>query len=202
MALLSVKTRQKYLKELGYYTGEIDGKVGRLTKKAYADLQNDYFTRKSDRDGYYGTDTDRLLRSAYNCRDLKHFKLTEFKCGCKTKYCTGYPVELNRNLVLNLDDMRKHYGKSINVKSGLRCSKHNSKVGGSINSYHKKGKACDFQMSGKSSTLNGRKELVKYWSDNYKTARYSYCNGYGIKNGKVSYPKSNTMGWSTHVDVK
>lgn len=200
--LLTIKTRQKYLKELGFYSGSVDGSVGPLTKKAYKDLQNKYFTRNKDKDGYYGPNTDILLRSAYNCRGLKYFKLTEFKCGCKGSYCTGYPKTLNRDLVLNLDNLRGKYGKSITVTSGLRCSKYNSKVGGSTNSRHKTGKASDVYMSGKSNTFSGRKELVNYWINNYLTARYSYCNGYGRTKTRTSYPKSSTMGNATHFDVK
>ena len=41
--MLSVKQRQTKLKDLGYYKGKIDGKVGTLTKKAYKNLQKDYF---------------------------------------------------------------------------------------------------------------------------------------------------------------
>ena len=107
--LLTKKKRQEYLKALGYYNGAIDGIEGPKTKKAYKDLQKDFFTRKKDIDGKYGKNTDILLRSAYNCKDLKYFKLEEFKCQCKGKYCTGYPVELNKNLVENIDNLREHY---------------------------------------------------------------------------------------------
>lgn len=201
--LLSVKKRQEYLKTLGYYKGAIDGKVGPQTKKAYKDLQEDFFTRKKDIDGKYGKNTDILLRSAYNCRDLKYFKLDEFKCGCGTKYCTGYPVELKRDLLLYLDDLRSDYGKSISITSGMRCSKWNSKKGGSSGSRHKSGKAVDIYMyGGQSETHKGRKELVDYWITNYKNARYAYCNGYGRTKSSRSYPTSNTMGNATHIDIK
>lgn len=202
MAKLNLKTRQKYLKELGFYKGQVDGKEGPLTKQAYKNLQNAYFTRKKDLDGKYGPDTDTLLRCAYNCRNLEHFDLEEFRCGCKGKYCTGYPVVIKRALVLNLDDTRTYHKRPINITSGLRCKKHNKKVGGSTGSYHTKGGGADFYMSGKSSSFSGRKELVKYWSETFENARYSYCNGYGIKNGKVSYPTSKTMGSAVHVDIK
>lgn len=199
--LLSIKKRQTYLKELGYYKGEIDGKAGKLTKKAYADLQNDYFTRKKDRDGLYGKNTDILLRSVYNCRDLKYFKVTEFKCQCKG-LCTGYPAEVNRDLVINLDAMRKHYEKSTKIISGLRCSKHNKNVGGSNGSRHKTGKAVDIYIAGTSSGIAGRKGIVDYWITTYKTSRYAYCNGYARTKTKTTYPKVSSMGSSTHVDVK
>lgn len=200
--LLSVKKRQEYLKELNYYKGAIDGKEGKLTKQAYKDLQEDYFTRKSDIDGKYGKNTDILLRSAYNCKNLKYFKLEEFKCECKGKYCTGYPVELSRDLVVNLDDMRKHYGKSTNITSGLRCSKHNKAVGGSSGSRHTKGKACDIFINSVSSSKTGRKGIVDYWIATYPSSRYAYCNGYARTKTNTTYPTSSTMGNATHIDIK
>lgn len=200
--LLSVKTRQTYLKELGFYKGNIDGIVGNQTKQAYKDLQNKYFTRAKDKDGIYGTNTDILLRSAYNCKDLKHFKLTEFKCGCGTKYCTGYPVELQKDLVTYLDSMRSHFGKATTITSGLRCATHNKKVGGTSGSRHAKGKAADIYMASISTTKDGRKSIVNYWIDNYTNVRYAYCNGYARTKTSTTYPSSSTMGNATHIDIK
>lgn len=200
--LLTKKKRQEYLKALGYYKGKIDGKEGKQTKQAYKDLQEDYFTRKKDTDGKYGKNTDILLRSAYNCKDLKHFKLEEFKCQCGGKYCTGYPAELNKDLVSYLDNMRTHYTKSCKVISGLRCKKHNKASSGSTNSRHMKGKAADIQITTISNTLKGRKGIVDYWIKTYKNARYSYCDGYARTKTKTTYPKVSTMGKSTHCDVK
>lgn len=200
--LLSVKKRQEYLKELGYYTGSIDGKVGPKTKKAYKDLQNDYFTRKKDKDGLYGNNTDILLRSAYNCKDLQYFKLEEFKCQCKGKYCTGYPVELSKALVENIDSLREHYGKPCTIVSGERCSKHNKAVGGASGSRHTKGKAADIFINVKSSTKEGRKDIVNYWINTYSTSRYAYCNGYARTKTKTTYPTVSTMGTSCHIDTK
>ena len=37
--MISIKTRQQYLKNLGFYKGKIDGKEGPLTKKAYKRLK-------------------------------------------------------------------------------------------------------------------------------------------------------------------
>ena len=200
MALLSVKTRQKYLKELGYYTGEIDGKVGPLTKKAYRSLQNEYFERKKDRDGYYGPDTDTLLRNAYNFRDIEYFDLKKCKCKCKG-LCTGYPVVIDRKFIVNVDDMRRHFGIPFNQTSVLRCKAHNKKVGGSSGSRHTKGKAMDFYCK-KSATLAGRKELSNYWIKTYDNARYTYSDGYYANKSKSGYINKDSMGTSVHVDVK
>lgn len=189
--LLSKKTRQKYLKELGYYKGKIDGKIGSLTKDAYKALQKDYFTRKSDIDGFYGKDTDILLRSAYNVHKYtKNFRLEEFRCKCDGK-CTGYPVVLNAQLLKNLQALRDKYG-SINITSGLRCKKHNSSLtGSSKTSRHLSGKAADFKCA-TSKTLAGRKSIMSYWKK-LKGSRYTYCNISG------SHPN---MGTAVHCDVK
>ena len=48
--MLRVKTRQKYMKELGFYKGDVDGKEGPLTKDGYLAMQKAYFKRKSDQD--------------------------------------------------------------------------------------------------------------------------------------------------------
>ena len=188
--LLTVKTRQKYLKHLGFYGGEIDGKVGPKTKLAYRALQERYFTRKEDIDGVYGKNTDILLRNAYNisvyCKD---FKLEEFRCKCKDK-CTGYPHVINTQLLINLQALRDKYG-AVNVTSGLRCKAHNKAVGGASGSRHVSGKAADIKCAVSGSEA-GRKGIMSFWM-NLSGARYTYCNIGG------SYPN---MGTATHVDVK
>ena len=200
--LLTKKKRQTYLKELGYYKGKIDGKIGPKTKAAYLQLQKDYFTRDEDIDGKYGKNTDILLRSVYNCKDAKYFKLEEFKCKCKGKYCTGYPAELSKDLITYLDATRKHYGKATTIISGLRCKKHNdAQEGSSKTSRHLKGKAADIQISTISNTLKGRKGIVDHWIETYPNANYSYCTGYGRKKKKTTYP-THKMGKSVHCDVK
>lgn len=189
--LLSVKKRQEYLKALGFYIGEIDGIVGAKTKKAYEDLQSAYFTRAKDKDGVYGKNTDILLRNLYNVKKYcPNFKLEEFKCGCKGKYCTGYPTVLNIQLLKNLQALRNKFGATT-ITSGLRCSKHNSAVGGTSGSRHKSGKAVDIKNA-VSATVQGRKQIMSFWKTLPKW-RYTYCNING------DYPN---MGTSVHVDVK
>ena len=201
--LLNVKTRQEYLKELGYYKGEIDGSEGPLTRKAYKDIQSDYFTRDKDKDGIYGKNTDILLRSAYNFINIKNFKLTEFRCGCNSKYCTGYPAVVDRNLVRYMQMMRTNRNKSITITSGLRCTTHNKKVGGVSGSGHTKGKAVDIYMTGVSNTHKGRVGLVDQWVTSYKDTKYAYCNGYMRYNGGKGFVyNSKTMGNACHLNVK
>lgn len=205
MALLDIKTRQQYLKDLGYYVGndtEIDGHWGPNSRKAALSLQKAYFTRKVDQDGNYGPNTDTLLRTIHNFIGIKNFKPTEFKCKCGGKYCTGYPAVINRDLVLNLQKLRDKYGKSITVTSGLRCTVYNQRVGGSKTSDHLKGKAADIYINNKSNSHSGRVEIVKYW-DTLSNAKYAYCNNYMKYVGKKpTIYRSSTMGNATHVNVK
>ena len=189
--LLSIKKRQEYLKALGFYKGNVDGIVGAKTKKAYKDLQITYFTREKDIDGKYGKNTDTLLRNAYNVKIYcPNFKLEEFKCGCGGKHCTGYPAVLDTQLLKNVQSVRDVCGATT-ITSGLRCSKHNSAVGGASGSRHKSGKAVDFKNN-MSSTVAGRKRIMEFWKTLPKW-RYTYCDIKGSNRG---------MGKSVHGDVK
>lgn len=69
--------------------------------------------------------------------ELKHFRLDEFACRCCGK--NG----MNEAFVGLLDNLREEFGLPMNVNSGFRCSKHNKNIGGSPNSKHLVGLACD-----------------------------------------------------------
>ena len=201
--LLSVKKRQEYLRVLGYYKGAIDGKVGPQTKKAYKDLQNDYFFNKKDKDGVYGKNTDILLKNAYYVKTYtKNFDLkTELSCDCKGKYCTGYPVVYDVNALIYLQDIRDEHG-STTVTSPMRCKKLNDNTkGSSKTSRHLKGKAFDFYNSKVCKNLTTRKSFIDEYIKKAK-ANYSYCDGYGRTKTSKSYPNADNMGNAIHFDVK
>lgn len=188
--MLSIKQRQSYLKDLGFYSGEVDGIAGAKTQAAYKALQSKYFVRKSDIDGVYGKNTDILLVNAYNVKKYtKNFKLEEFSCNCGGAHCTGYPVYLDINLLKNVQKVRDRFG-SVIVTSGMRCTKHNKAVGGVSGSRHKSGKALDIRVA-KHTTEAGRKKVMSYWRT-LPQNRYTYCNIGG------NYPN---MGTSVHIDV-
>ncbi len=199
--MLSVKKRQEYLKYLGFYKGAIDGISGALTKKAIKALQDKYFTRKSDRDGIYGKNTDILLVDAYRVKKYtKNFDLKEFKCGCGGKYCTGYPEYLSINLLKDLQTMRNIYG-AIRITSPLRCARHNRAVGGVSSSYHTKGKALDLYNAKFSANYTTRKNAIEKWLT-LPGANMAYENGYMRYKGKsaTGYNAPN-MGNVIHVQV-
>ncbi len=76
----------------------------------------------------------------------KNFKSTEFDCngkGC----CSVTPID--PKLVEVLQNVRDHFGVSVNLNCGYRCEEHNAKVkGASKNSKHMTGLAADIVVKG------------------------------------------------------
>jgi len=193
--MLSVRTRQSYMKKLGFYKGKVDGVEGPLTKAGYRALQETYFVREKDKDGIYGHDTDILLVNAYRVhKNTKNFDLKSdqmIKCQCGGKYCTGYPQKLNTQLLKIMQDVRDKYG-AMTITSGLRCKKYNQSLPGSAkNSKHMDGKAVDFFVA-KCTTENGRKNVMNFIKKQ-EGHNYTYCNLGG------SHPN---MGNCIHMEVK
>lgn len=80
-----------------------------------------------------------------NAKVSDNFKVSEF--ACKGNGCCS-TVKIDKQLVTYLQKIRDHFGKSVTINSGYRCSKHNSAVGGSSGSKHTKGMAADIAVSG------------------------------------------------------
>lgn len=176
---MTIKQKQCLLAYLGYYVGNVDGKWGTLSKTATKAFQKDYGITD---DGDCGAETEKALKHAvyYGMpaqkeetvdfwSGIKYFKKSEFKCKCGGKHCNGYPVEPNEKLVKVADRTREHFGKPITVSSGVRCTKHNEKVGGVANSRHRYGKAMDFCVSGMPSSI------VLAYVQSQKEIRYAYA---------------------------
>lgn len=117
-----------------------------------------------------------------------HFKKSEFKCKCGGRYCNGYPAgDMNTKLLNILEKVRAHYGgRSVTIRSGQRCAKHNAQIGGKANSSHKKGKAADIYIPGICNTASGRRQVVSY----------AYSCG-----AKYAYANTKQMGTSVHINV-
>lgn len=202
--MLSIKKRQQYLKNLGFYKGKIDGKEGPLTKKAYKSLQTKYFP-KSEQDGRYGNNTEILLRNAERIRIYcKNFTLEELACECGGKYCTKYPTLISIRLLKNLQKTRDKLGVPMTLTSGLRCQRWNTICGGATFSRHMTGKAIDF-VSEKTKTFIQRKKLIDWFIKLYGS-NYAYQYKYGRtkwhtytgSNPSCNYPE---MGNAIHLDV-
>lgn len=175
-----IKQRQCLLFYLGYYVGEIDGLWGQLSKTAVKSFKGDFggltvndtvddATMKAMKHAVaYGMPAKKEeSASGTFWDDIKYFKKSEFACKCG-KHCNGYPTEMKEKVVKVADRARAHFGAAATVSSGLRCSKHNSAVGGVSNSRHKLGKAIDFSIKG----VSGAKLLA--YVQKQPEIRYAY----------------------------
>ncbi len=107
-----------------------------------------------------------------------NFKAKEFKCkGGEDE------ILISEELIAVLQDIRNHFGKSVNVMSGYRSPAYNRSIHGATNSYHVKGMAADIQIPG---------------VDPITVALYAQSKGvHGI--GLYSYGTSASF---VHVDVR
>lgn len=99
---------------------------------------------------------------------IKYFDRSEFRCKCG-RYCDGYPAEPNKLLIQQAEIVREHFGAPVFVSSGVRCAQHNANVGGVESSRHRKGKAMDFRVEGKSANT-----VLKYVKT-LPSIRYAYA---------------------------
>lgn len=118
---------------------------------------------------------------------LKHFKHSEFACGCGGRHCKGYPVEPSFRLALLLEALRIEEGKPINITSGVRCKTYNKSLPGSSNtSAHMSGLAADFNIYGVTTSAAGRSRIKKRL----------YALG-----AKHTYSDTANMGIAVHVNL-
>jgi hypothetical protein len=79
--------------------------------------------------------------------ESEFFTREEFRCQCGGKYCNGFPVEPERELLRVCNEIRRRLGVPVTIVdsggSGVRCPQHNAAVGGVANSNHLYGKAAD-----------------------------------------------------------
>lgn len=126
--------------------GSVPGINGRVdVNECYRDFPKEYLeTQDETKEG------EKLPMNTYRkgvvTQLAKNFKSTEFDCngkGC----CTTTPID--PRLVEVLQNIRDHFGVSVNLNCAYRCVEHNSKVSGaSKNSQHLLGKAADIVVKG------------------------------------------------------
>jgi uncharacterized protein YcbK (DUF882 family) len=73
----------------------------------------------------------------------KDFSREEFacKCGCGADH-------IRTDLVIILQNIRDYFNKPVKINSGVRCVRHNKRVGGAKNSKHLTGEAADIKIVG------------------------------------------------------
>ena len=155
---MTLKQKQSLLAYLGYYDGPLDGLWGEKSQRATIDFQRACMAQE-DVDGIFGAETekrileviatgekpiaDKMSAIADWWKDIRYFTRAEFKCKCGGRFCNGYPVEIDMNMVKIADEIRNRIGKPIQINSGIRCKTHNANVGGVSNSQHLYGNAAD-----------------------------------------------------------
>ena len=181
---MTVKDRQcllAFLKKAdgtSYYTGEVDGIYGRLSRKAIQDFQKDFCGLTVTGEADAVTDQAMIHAVAFGFPerdpeaepdvtdnnvggkeettgsfwdDSEFFDREEFRCQCKGKYCDGFPVEPEEELVRVCNEIRRRLGVPVSIVdsggSGVRCTRHNAAVGGVGNSNHLYGKAADLHSN-------------------------------------------------------
>ena len=86
----------------------------------------------------YDKSKDRCVQLSQN------FKVREFACKCSR--CSIALVD--EELVRILQQIRDHFGVSVDINSGYRCKEHNAEVDGDPNSSHMQGMAADIRVRG------------------------------------------------------
>lgn len=187
---LITKNRKQIMYDNGFYKGPINTVQDDAYWNAVLKVNKQYLPKKYQVKNYYEA-TDIVLRNlrALSRSGCTSFALSEFRCGCGTRYCSGYPTVLKINLLSNLQTLRDYYNRPITVTCGLRCQKYNDSLPGSIKtSKHIDGKAADIYVSQKSDTENGRKQIINKWMT--------------LPAASYAYQGTTNMGNATHVDIK
>jgi len=112
-----------------------------------------------------------------------HFKRSEFacKCGC------GFAA-MDSELLEVLEDVRAHFNSPIKINSGCRCIEHNKAVGGSPNSMHTKGMACDFVVLNLGENQDAVADyLESKYPDKYGIGRYLGRTHVDVREGKARW---------------
>lgn len=213
--MLTIIERQKFLKEQGFYTGNIDGKWGKLSKQATKSFQKSQHILA---DSIWGKNTDNkatiiikdnwkvgLVKFKYyringnvdlvyideNCLISKNFRLKEYMMFEKT--IKKYKLNINRNECVLYEDLIKADQKlrdalgSVTINSGYRNTKYNKAIGGASGSCHIKGMASDKVVKGVKP-----KKVQEYIINHYKELGY-----YGLES--KTKPNCNQY---THADIK
>lgn len=88
-----------------------------------------------------------------------HFNRKEFACSCGCEF-----KAVDKQLLDILEDVRKFFNQPITINSACRCETHNKAIGGSKNSQHTKGMACDIVVKNTPSS-----EVYSYLNNSYRS---------------------------------
>lgn len=115
----------------------------------------------------------------------KSFKRKEFACkdGCGLGLNDG---DINPELIEVIQDVRDHFGEPVVISSGLRCQKHNARVGGAPKSQHLLGAAADLRIA-KVAPAKVYEYLDKKYSGKYGVGRYNTFTHIDVRANKARW---------------
>jgi uncharacterized protein YcbK (DUF882 family) len=97
----------------------------------------------------------------------KYFSRKEMACKCGCGFDTVAP-----ELVKALEWVRSLFpGHAVVINCACRCAKHNRKVGGAPNSFHMKGMAADFEVTGITPSLVQKRIDKEGWRGGLEYAK-------------------------------
>lgn len=144
-------------------------------------------------DGLVGPATSAALRASEDRRvkglptASAHFSWTEVRCRCDGKYSDCQRIWTRRKTFQMMESYRTKSARPLAVVSGCRCAGENKEVGGSPQSHHLDGLACDVAAVFPVST-------VKSW-------RVATGIGYGSASGAVKHIDVRVDATVTNPDV-
>lgn len=157
---MTTKQEQCLLTYLGYNPGTIDGVDGPKTQAALAAFTDDYGVGEEGLVGAVaGTvakkskPPDTGTQSTTQASGWKYFTYAEVRCKCGGRYCKG-DTKVSDKLMACADQIREHFGRPMEITSGVRCYEYNLEVYRKLgktpvtNSAHISGKAIDFRING------------------------------------------------------
>ena len=105
---------------------------------------------------------------------IQYFTRQDMRCKCGGRYCNGFPVLPDRDMLELADDLRARAGAPLHRSSFLRCDVWNQLQGGVANSKHRTGKAMDFFIEG----LSGDQLLAMAQADTRTSYAYKISGQY------------------------
>lgn len=167
-----------------YYNGPLDGIWGPESQTAADRFIRDFTGEETAKDNNAPTKTGTFWD------EIEFFTREEFRCQCGGKYCNGFPVEPDEQMVRTVDEIRRRLGVPVSIVeaggSGVRCPVHNANVGGVANSLHVAGKAADLHSTASpqkmkavaEEVLGNTGELGLYsWGIHVGVGKYNRFNG-------------------------
>jgi len=111
----------------------------------------------------------------------KYFKRKEFACKCG---CGFQAVDVELLDILEL--VREFFNEPVIINSACRCEKHNAEVGGTKDSQHVKGMACDIVVKNISAE-KVHKALETLFPDSLGLGKYNNFTHIDVREGKARW---------------